>query len=131
VSASSDHSTVEICPNVRPDPGCPAKDYLASRYHLADGPGATHFPEGLLDDYYDQLTAEYSITVHKYPTSVASRETVVISALLDNVELIDKIFEFIQIEFPEMRDKALALKELARREFAGIETYVPRRSPMH
>lgn len=54
-----------------------------------------------------------------------------ISALLDNVELIDKIFEFIQIEFPEMRDKALALKELARREFAGIETYVPRRSPMH
>jgi len=62
-----------LCPNVRPDPGCPgcpAKDYLASRYHLADGPGATHFPEGLPDDYYDQLTAEYSINVYKYPTSV-------------------------------------------------------------
>jgi len=42
-----------------------AKDYLASRYHLADGPGATHFPDGLPDDYYDQLTAEYSITVYK------------------------------------------------------------------
>jgi hypothetical protein len=59
-----------LCPNVRPDPGCPAKDYLASRYHLADGPGVTHFPEGLPDDYYDQLTAEYSITVYKYPSSV-------------------------------------------------------------
>jgi Mor family transcriptional regulator len=58
----------------------------------------------------------------------ASRETMVTVALLDNVDLIDKIFEFIQIEFPEMRDKASALKELARREFAGIETYIPRRS---
>jgi len=42
-----------------------AKDYLASRYHLVDGPGATHFPEGLPDEYFDQLTAEYSITVWK------------------------------------------------------------------
>jgi len=42
-----------------------AKDYLAKRYHLADGPGATHFPEGLPDEYYDQLTAEYSVTVWK------------------------------------------------------------------
>ena len=50
------------------------------------------------------------------------------AALLDNADLIDKIFEFIQIEFPEMRDKAFALKELARREFAGIEIYIPRRS---
>jgi phage terminase large subunit GpA-like protein len=42
-----------------------AKDYLASRYHLADGPGATHFPAGLPDDYYDQLTAEFSVIVYK------------------------------------------------------------------
>ncbi|WP_312488315.1 phage terminase large subunit family protein [Massilia timonae] len=42
-----------------------AKDYLASRYSRADGPGATHFPEGLPDEYYDQLTAEYSVTVWK------------------------------------------------------------------
>jgi hypothetical protein len=40
---------------------------------------------------------------------------VVNAALLDNADLIDKIFEFIEIEFPEMRDKALALKQLARR----------------
>jgi Mor family transcriptional regulator len=53
---------------------------------------------------------------------------VVNAALLDNADLIDKIFEFIEIEFPEMRDKALALKQLARREFAGIEIYIPRRS---
>jgi phage terminase large subunit GpA-like protein len=42
-----------------------AKDYLAGRYKVVEGPGATHFPEGLPDDYYDQLTAEYSITVYK------------------------------------------------------------------
>jgi len=42
-----------------------AKDYLSKRYHLAEGPGATHFPEGLPDEYFDQLTAEYSITVWK------------------------------------------------------------------
>jgi Mor family transcriptional regulator len=62
------------------------------------------------------------------PTAPASREAVVTAALLDNADLIDKIFEFIEIEFPEMRDKAVALKQLARREFAGIETYIPRRS---
>ena len=50
------------------------------------------------------------------------------TALLDNADLIDKIFEFIEFEFPEMRDKTVALKQLARREFAGIETYIPRRS---
>jgi len=52
----------------------------------------------------------------------------VTTALLDNADLIDRIFEFIEIEFPEMRDKTVALKQLARREFAGIETYIPRRS---
>ena len=49
-------------------------------------------------------------------------------ALLDNVDLIDKIFEFIEIEFPEVRERAAVLKSLARQEFAGIETYIPRRS---
>jgi len=53
---------------------------------------------------------------------------VVSDVLLDDADLIDKIFEFISIEFPEMKERAGALKQLARREFAGIETYIPRRS---
>lgn len=48
--------------------------------------------------------------------------------ILDNPDLIDKIFDFITDEFPEMRDRAAELKQMARREFAGIETYIPRRS---
>lgn len=42
-----------------------AKDYFASRYKLVTGPGATHFPKGLPEEYYKQLTAEYSITAYK------------------------------------------------------------------
>jgi Mor family transcriptional regulator len=53
---------------------------------------------------------------------------VVTAALLDNADLIDTIFDFIEREFPEMRHRAPALKQLARREFAGILTYIPRRS---
>lgn len=50
------------------------------------------------------------------------------AAILDNPDLIDAIFAFIVIEFPEMRERAQALKDSARKEFAGIETYIPRRS---
>jgi len=42
-----------------------AKDYLAARYHLPSGPGAIHFPSDLPVEYYEQLTAEYCITVFK------------------------------------------------------------------
>lgn len=42
-----------------------AKDYLAARYHLVGGPGAIHFPSDLPVEYYEQLTAEYCITVYK------------------------------------------------------------------
>lgn len=48
--------------------------------------------------------------------------------MLENTDLIDAIFEFIVDEFPEMRDRALILKESARKEFAGTGTYIPRRS---
>lgn len=47
--------------------------------------------------------------------------------VLDDPDLIDSIFEFISIEFPEMRERVADLKQMARREFAGIETYIPRR----
>jgi len=42
-----------------------AKDYLAARYRLDSGPGAIHFPADLPIEYYEQLTAEYCITVYK------------------------------------------------------------------
>lgn len=42
-----------------------AKDYLAARYHLASGPGAVHFPSDLPPEYYEQLTAEFCVSVYK------------------------------------------------------------------
>jgi phage terminase large subunit GpA-like protein len=42
-----------------------AKDYLAARYHLVYGAGAIHFSDDLPKEYYEQLTAEYCITVFK------------------------------------------------------------------
>jgi phage terminase large subunit GpA-like protein len=36
-----------------------AKDYLAARWVKTQGPGAIHFPTGLDEGYYKQLTAEY------------------------------------------------------------------------
>jgi len=52
---------------------------------------------------------------------------VVTDDILDDPDLIDSIFAFIAIEFPEMRERAAELKQMARQEFAGIETYIPRR----
>lgn len=42
-----------------------AKDYLASRWLRAEGPGAVHFSNGLPEDYYKQLTAEFRSSVYK------------------------------------------------------------------
>jgi phage terminase large subunit GpA-like protein len=42
-----------------------AKDYLAARYRLSNGPGAVHFPSDLPTEYYEQLTAEYCVAVYK------------------------------------------------------------------
>lgn len=42
-----------------------AKDYLASRWMRAAGPGAVHFSSDLPEDYYKQLTAEYRIHLYK------------------------------------------------------------------
>ena len=42
-----------------------AKDYLASRWKRAAGPGAIHFSQDLPEDYYKQLTAEYRINSYK------------------------------------------------------------------
>jgi Mor family transcriptional regulator len=43
-------------------------------------------------------------------------------------DLVDAIFAYIFVEFPEFAARAAELKEATRREFSGIETYIPRRS---
>jgi Mor family transcriptional regulator len=53
---------------------------------------------------------------------------VVTSEILSDPDLIDRIFDYIVAEMPEMRERAQALKETARREFGGMELYIPRRS---
>jgi Mor family transcriptional regulator len=52
----------------------------------------------------------------------------VVSSIFDSPDLIDAIFDFVVAEWPHMAADAMALKESVRREFAGIEHYIPRRS---
>jgi phage terminase large subunit GpA-like protein len=43
-----------------------AKDYLLlDRMKLTDGPGAMHFPQGIDDQWFDQLVAERMVTVYR------------------------------------------------------------------
>jgi Mor family transcriptional regulator len=53
---------------------------------------------------------------------------VVNSEVFDNPDLVDAIFAFIETEFPDMASRTAVLKEEVRREFSGIEIYIPRRS---
>jgi len=48
--------------------------------------------------------------------------------VLDNPDLVDAIFAFIQAEFPDFAQRAADLKREVRREFSGSEIYIPRRS---
>lgn len=48
--------------------------------------------------------------------------------VFSNPDLVDAIFAFIQAEFPDFSDRAAELKEEVRREFSGIEIYIPKRS---
>lgn len=52
----------------------------------------------------------------------------VTNEILGDPDLIDRIFDYIVADMPEMRERAEALKENARREFGGLELYIPRRS---
>lgn len=52
----------------------------------------------------------------------------VTNEILGDADLIDRIFDYIVADMPEMRERAEALKESARREFSGLEIYIPRRS---
>lgn len=48
--------------------------------------------------------------------------------ILGNPDLVDTIFAFIQAEFPDVAKRAAELKAEVRREFSGVEIYIPRRS---
>jgi Mor family transcriptional regulator len=48
--------------------------------------------------------------------------------ILDNADLVDAIFAFIEDEFPQLAPRTAQLKEDVRREFSGVEIYIPRRS---
>lgn len=54
----------------------------------------------------------------------------VTASIFDNPDqdLVDAIFEYIFVEFPEFAARAAALKDATRKEFSGVLTYVPRRS---
>lgn len=47
---------------------------------------------------------------------------------LDSPDLVDAIFDYVVAEFPEIRERAAALRGAVREEFRGIETYIPQRS---
>lgn len=48
--------------------------------------------------------------------------------VFDNADLVDAIFAFIEEEFPALAPRTAQLKDEVRREFSGIEIYIPRRS---
>jgi Mor family transcriptional regulator len=50
------------------------------------------------------------------------------TAVFTNPDLVDAIFAYIFEEFPEFRERIEAMKEATRKEFSGIETYIPHRS---
>ena len=64
-------------------------------------------------------------TQHAAPPS---REAMVANEVFSNPDLVDAIFSFIAAEFPDFAPRAAELKEEVRREFRGIEIYIPQRS---
>lgn len=52
------------------------------------------------------------------------------SERFDDQDLVDRIFDYIVEQIPEIRgDRLAAMKDAVRGEFAGVEAYVPARSP--
>lgn len=72
---SSKPSTVEVRWSGRTEPNGAqlwfvgtdtAKDYLANRWRVTHGVGQIHFSADLAPDFYDQLTAEYRVTLWRH-----------------------------------------------------------------
>ncbi|MGJ9420456.1 Mor transcription activator family protein [Massilia sp. CMS3.1] len=74
------------------------------------------------------MAANSETHVHTQHTAPASREAMVANEVFSNPDLVDAIFSFIAAEFPDFASRAAVLKEEVRREFSGIEIYIPQRS---
>ena len=74
------------------------------------------------------MDATHQTHVDPEHAAQAGRQTVVADEILGNPDLVDAIFAFIQAEFPDFAGRAAELKAEVRREFSGIEIYIPRRS---
>jgi Mor family transcriptional regulator len=55
---------------------------------------------------------------------VSSRE------IIDNADLLDAIFGYLEAELPELAERLTEVKEATRREFAGQKCWIPRRSAL-
>jgi Mor family transcriptional regulator len=49
-------------------------------------------------------------------------------SIFNNPDLVDAIFAYIFAEFPELAARMAEMKVATRKEFSGIETYIPQRS---
>jgi Mor family transcriptional regulator len=74
------------------------------------------------------MDATHETHVDPQHAAPAGRPTVVADEILGNPDLVDAIFAFIQAEFPDFAQRAAELKAEVRREFSGVEIYIPRRS---
>lgn len=61
-------------------------------------------------------------------THVAAGAQRIDEAMPGNPDLVDTIFAYLVKECPEIAAHAAVLKAATRKEFSGIETYIPRRS---
>lgn len=72
----------------------------------------------------DPLQHTTLLSATTMPTDPTPRLTATLQASPD---LIDRIFDYIVAEFPQMADQAPKLKDKARQEFAGEESYIAAR----
>jgi Mor family transcriptional regulator len=74
------------------------------------------------------MAANTETHVDNQHAAPAGREAMVANEVFSNPDLVDAIFAFISAEFPDFAPRAAVLKEEVRREFSGIEIYIPQRS---
>lgn len=69
-------------------------------------------------------------TTKQRATSGAKRGEGVVTSIQNQPlpDLVDRIFEYIESEFPDMRERIAFIKKSTRDEFSGMETYIPKRA---
>lgn len=72
--------------------------------------------------------ADTETTANTSSTTPPGRKAVVSHEVLDDADLVDAIFAYLDEEFPQLASRLTELKEEVRQEFGGIEIYIARRS---